>query len=118
MSAPRFNAALPAPAAWEMLPPALRSELKNSRRKMEPIAAVLSPMLTVEEAYLLAKFIKGLSAEARLYLGWVPTVGTDENFPQNRKGNPLGPVKFTIRARRSARTAAASRKCSSISRGK
>jgi NADH-quinone oxidoreductase subunit G len=33
-----------------------------------------------------------------LYLGWVPTVGRDENFPQDRKGNPLGTVKFTIRA--------------------
>jgi NADH-quinone oxidoreductase subunit G len=55
-------------------------------------------MLTVEEAFLLAKFIKGLSADAKLYLGWVPTVGKDQNFPQDRQGNPLGPVKFTIRA--------------------
>ena len=55
-------------------------------------------MLTVEEAFLLAKFIKGISARATLYLGWVPTVGKDENFPQDRKGNPVGAVKFTIRA--------------------
>jgi NADH-quinone oxidoreductase subunit G len=55
-------------------------------------------MLTVEEAYLLAMFIKSLSTDARLYLGWVPNFGQDEKFPQDRKGNPVGPVKFTIRA--------------------
>jgi len=72
--------------------------VKTARAAGDSVAAVLSPMLTVEEAYLLAKFIKGLSADARLYLGWVPVVGADEHFPQDRKGKPLGPVKFTIRA--------------------
>src|SRR5439155_2820814 len=77
----------------------LRSELAAiAKSNGNAIAAVLSPMLTVEEAFLFAKFIKGLSADATLYLGWVPTVGKDENFPQDRKGNPIGPVKFTIRA--------------------
>jgi NADH-quinone oxidoreductase subunit G len=86
-------------AAWESVLPALRGELtKVAMDDGASIAAVLSPMLTVEEAFLLAKFIRGLSAHARLYLGWVPVVGKDENYPQDRKGKPLGTVKFTIRA--------------------
>jgi NADH-quinone oxidoreductase subunit G len=85
--------------AWENVVATLRSELKDAAKADGgSIAAVLSPMLTVEEGFLLAKFIKGLSADARLYLGWVPTMGTDEHFPQDRKGKPIGPVKFTIRA--------------------
>ena len=86
-----------AASAWETAIPTLRSELTDAAKK-GAIAAVLSPMLTVEEAFLLAKFIKGLSPKATLYLGWVPTVGKDEQFPQDRKGNPVGAVKFTIRA--------------------
>ena len=87
------------PMAWETLLPTLRTEWQNAARtNSKGLGAVLSPMLTCEEAYLLAKFMKGLSADARLYLGWVPHVGTDETFPRNRKGMPTGPVKFTIRA--------------------
>jgi NADH-quinone oxidoreductase subunit G len=83
-------------SAWESVIPALRGEMTAAAKGN--IAAVLSPMLTVEEAFLLAKWIKGLSADAKLYLGWVPIVGKDQNFPQDRQGNPRGAVKFTIRA--------------------
>ena len=95
----QLNGSPKAPAAWETTVATLRTELTAlAKEQGSAIAAVISPMLTVEEAFLLAKFIKGLSADAKLYLGWVPTVGADENFPQDRKGNPLGAVKFTIRA--------------------
>ncbi|HLA84510.1 MAG TPA: 2Fe-2S iron-sulfur cluster-binding protein [Thermoguttaceae bacterium] len=53
-----------------------------------PIAAVLSPFLTVEEAYLLATYVRGIDPEATLVLGPVPTASQDETF---RGG-------FTIRA--------------------
>jgi NADH-quinone oxidoreductase subunit G len=59
---------------------------------------VLSPFLTCEEAYLLAKFAKGLSPEVRLALGRVPVDGQDDTYPKDRRGNPLQPVRFTIRA--------------------
>jgi NADH-quinone oxidoreductase subunit G len=85
------------PAAWESAIPLLRGELTKAAKE-GTVAGVLSPMLTVEEAYLLAKFIKSLSADAKLYLGWVPVVGADEQFPQDRHGKPVGPVKFTIHA--------------------
>ena len=95
----QLNGSARSPAAWEAAIPTLRSELTGiAKDNGGAVAGVISPMLTVEEAFLLAKFIKGLSADARLYLGWVPTVGQDENFPHDRKGNPLGAVKFTIRA--------------------
>ncbi len=62
------------------------------------VVAVLSPFLTCEEAYLLAKFIRGLSPFARLALGPVPVVGEDDTYPKDRRGRPVQPVKFTIRA--------------------
>jgi NADH-quinone oxidoreductase subunit G len=62
------------------------------------VAGVLSPFLTCEEAYLLAKFLKGLSPQVRLALGPVPIVGMDDTYPKDRRGRPIHPVKFTIRA--------------------
>ncbi len=59
---------------------------------------VLSPYLTCEEAYLLAKFARGLAPEVGLYLGWVPVQGEDDTYPKDRQGKPVQPVKFTIRA--------------------
>jgi NADH-quinone oxidoreductase subunit G len=63
-----------------------------------PIAGILSPFLTCEEAYLLAKYLKGLSSEVSLALGPAPVVGEDDTFPKNVHGEPMQPVKFTIRA--------------------
>ena len=62
------------------------------------VAGVLSPFLTCEEAFLLAKFLKGLNAQVRLALGPVPVVGEDDAYPKDRRGRPVQPVKFTIRA--------------------
>jgi NADH-quinone oxidoreductase subunit G len=44
------------------------------------LAGVLSPHLTVEEAYLLARYLRQLDSEAALALGPVPIVGQDERF--------------------------------------
>jgi NADH-quinone oxidoreductase subunit G len=62
---------------WTRLPEELAGRLGQPGR----LAAVVSPYLTVEEAYLLGKFVRGLDAEALLVLGPVPTVGQDERFP-------------------------------------
>lgn len=82
---------------WENVIPTLRREL-TAAAQAGAVGAVLSPYLTCEEAYLLARFMKGLAPEARLYLGWVPIDGQDDTYPKDRKGNPVQPVKFTIRA--------------------
>jgi NADH-quinone oxidoreductase subunit G len=86
-------------ADWEPVLSSICRELGMAAKKdASSVAAVLSPFLTCEEAYLLAKFFKNLSGQVRLYLGWMPIVGEDDRFPKDRKGNPIEPVKFTIRA--------------------
>ncbi|HUY34436.1 MAG TPA: 2Fe-2S iron-sulfur cluster-binding protein [Pirellulales bacterium] len=69
---------------WGVLANELRASLSSAGR----LGAVVSPHLTVEEAYLLAKYIRELDPEAVLALGPVPTVGHDERFKSG----------FTIRA--------------------
>ncbi len=59
---------------------------------------VLSPFLTVEEAYALGTAFKKLNKELRLALGPVPVVGEDDHYPKNVKGEHVPPTKFTIRA--------------------
>jgi NADH-quinone oxidoreductase subunit G len=54
--------------------------------------------MTVEEAYLLADFLKSLSGEVTLAMGPVRIEGKDDQFPKDVKGNVVEPVKFTIRA--------------------
>lgn len=74
----------PAAIEWS----ALLQEMDAALRKAGKLAAVLSPHLTVEEAYLLAKYIRSVDAEAFLAVGHIPVVGQDETFPAG----------FTIRA--------------------
>jgi NADH-quinone oxidoreductase subunit G len=84
---------------WAEIVPSIRTALQNTAQK-DPagVVGVLSPFLTCEEAYLLAKFLKGLSNQVRLALGPVPIVGEDDTYPKDRRGHPIQPVKFTIRA--------------------
>ncbi|MCE2751194.1 MAG: 2Fe-2S iron-sulfur cluster-binding protein [Pirellula sp.] len=49
---------------------------------------VLSPFMTVEEAYLLASYIKGIDARTKLTLGPVPVVGSDDPAPLRGLGHP------------------------------
>lgn len=62
--------------------------------------AVFSPMMTVEEAYMLAKFLRSGSAKPVLALGPVPVIGEDDRYPKNHKGEAPAAekTKFTIRA--------------------
>ena len=56
--------------------------------------------MTVEEAYLLSSYLKGIDSRVKLTLGPVPVVGSDDLYPKGPKGEPpaAGKVKFTIRA--------------------
>ncbi|HXG12369.1 MAG TPA: molybdopterin-dependent oxidoreductase [Gemmataceae bacterium] len=84
---------------WKKAVSAVREELRQAAaRDGSAVAGVLSPFLTCEEAYLLARFLKGLSGEVRLALGPVPVIGEDDTYPKDSKGRPVQPVKFTIRA--------------------
>jgi NADH-quinone oxidoreductase subunit G len=46
------------------------------------VAAVLSPMMSCEEAWLLAKFIREVAPESTLVPGYVPIEGEDRVFPK------------------------------------
>jgi len=84
---------------WANVLPELRQRFADAAHtNANGVAAVLSPFLTCEEAFLLAKYLKGLSRETRLYLGPVPIVGEDDTYPKDRRGRPIEPVKFTIRS--------------------
>jgi NADH-quinone oxidoreductase subunit G len=61
---------------WSEVPRELAGLLSGKR-----LAAVLSPQLTVEEAYLLARYLRSIDGSAFLAMGWVPRDGTDEKFP-------------------------------------
>ncbi|MCS6853073.1 MAG: 2Fe-2S iron-sulfur cluster-binding protein [Gemmataceae bacterium] len=87
------------PADWPSLLATLRRELRAAaQRRSWAVVAMLSPFLTCEEAFLLAKYFKGLSEQVRLVLGPVPIVGEDDTYPKDARGRPVQPVKFTIRA--------------------
>jgi NADH-quinone oxidoreductase subunit G len=84
---------------WPEVYTRLKADLaRAATRDASAVAGVLSPFLTCEEAFLLAKYLKGLSGQVRLALGPVPVAGEDDTYPKDRKGRPVQPVKFTIRA--------------------
>jgi len=83
------------PTPWMQLLPLLKQEITGSASSL---SAVLSPFLTVEEAFLYATLFKGLSQDVKLVLGPVPMVGQDDSYPKDVRGNAVEPVKFTIRA--------------------
>jgi NADH-quinone oxidoreductase subunit G len=82
---------------WDVVLAAARSALEAAARDGK-IAAVFSPWMTVEEAYLLASYLKVISSDATLALGPVRVVGEDDQYPKDVHGNAIEPVKFTIRA--------------------
>lgn len=62
---------------WHGLPEELKNKLSSAGR----LGGVFSPMLTVEEAYLLAKLLRSLDPQAVLAMGPVPVAGEDKKFP-------------------------------------
>ena len=61
---------------WSVVVPELDAKLRQARR----LAVVLSPHLTVEEAYSLSVHVRDIDPAATLVLGPVPVVGEDEKF--------------------------------------
>lgn len=69
-----------------------------AQKEAGKVFGVFSPFLTSEEAYLLAKYLKGINPAITLALGPVPVVGEDDQYPKDIHGKPKANVKFTIRA--------------------
>ncbi|MFO0848920.1 MAG: molybdopterin-dependent oxidoreductase [Gemmataceae bacterium] len=84
------------PTPWSDLTPKLRTAFADAAKAKGGVVGVLSPFLTVEEAFLFATYFKSLGG--RLALGPVPTVGADDHYPKDVRGNHVPPAKFTIRA--------------------
>jgi NADH-quinone oxidoreductase subunit G len=77
----------------------VRESLKQLAKKNgQSIAAVFSPWMTCEDAYLLASWLKKLSPKVRLAMAPIPVEGEDDRYPKNWRGEPMEPTRFTIRA--------------------
>lgn len=84
---------------WDIVLPATRSALETTiKAAPKKFAALISPWATVEEASLLAKYLKGVSPDVTLALGTARRIGEDDRYPKNVHGQPSEPTKFTIRA--------------------
>ena len=74
---------------WEFLEwSSLSEELDGTLKQANRLAFVVSPFLTVEEAYLMVSYVRAVQPDACCVLGQVPLNGEDERFPGG----------FTIRA--------------------
>lgn len=86
---------------WKDVLATTRTKIKEAiKTDARGFVAVLSPFMTVEEAYLLSSYLKQLDSRVRLVMGPVPMVGADDMYPKGPKGEAPEPgrVKFTIRA--------------------
>jgi NADH-quinone oxidoreductase subunit G len=84
---------------WDGVLPSARSALSSAvQRNAKSVAVVFSPWMTVEEAFMLAKFAKSLSPDVTLALMPTRYEGEDDTYPKDVHGKPVQPVKFTIRA--------------------
>ncbi|MCU0704288.1 MAG: molybdopterin-dependent oxidoreductase [Fimbriiglobus sp.] len=91
----KLKAAPLGPAFPSMLKKLVEDALYVTGKKA---VVVLSPFLTVEEAFALGTAFKGINKDVRLVLGPVPVVGEDDHYPKNAKGEHVPPAKFTIHA--------------------
>ena len=83
---------------WETVIASLQEALTKAGNSEKGLAAVLSPWMTVEEAFMLAEYLRSLSDNVTLAMGPVHVVGEDDNYPKDIHGRPIEPAKFTIRA--------------------
>ena len=60
------------------------------------VAGLFSPFLTVEEAYLLARYLKGLSPANVLAMGPIPRRGTDQTYQPDQTQGRTGDTSFVV----------------------
>lgn len=72
------------PLSWEELPGLVRERLRGAAAEQQGarVAVVLSPMMSCEEAWLLARFARSIAPQAVLVRGPVPVLGSDVVFPK------------------------------------
>jgi len=84
---------------WESIAETVRVRFKQevAGHGSEKVAAVLSPMMSCEEAWMLVEFIRRVAPESVLVMGYVPVEGTEQRFPT---GASNGQARFVIRPER------------------
>jgi NADH-quinone oxidoreductase subunit G len=78
---------------------ALRAAGQGLKRVAEQggaVVGVLSPFLTVEEAFLMATYLKGLGPKVVLTLGPVPVRGQDQTFRPDQHLGRTGDTSFVV----------------------
>jgi NADH-quinone oxidoreductase subunit G len=85
-----------APAPVDRALKAVDQKLKEIAAAGELIAGMLSPFLTVEEAYLLCGYLKQLSPLSVLAMGPVPSRGADQTFRPDTITGRTGDVSFVV----------------------
>ena len=90
---------------WSSLPELARFRFERvaAEAGAAKVAALLSPFMSCEEAWLLVRFIRDVAPDATLAMGPVPVEGEDEAFPKRpnvdtSKSQDKNAVRFTIRA--------------------
>lgn len=84
---------------WGLVLPSVRQAIKDAVKKAPgKFAAIISPWATIEEAYLLAQWLKSLSIQVHLTQLPARVVGEDDCYPKDVHGKPAEKVRFTIRA--------------------
>jgi predicted molibdopterin-dependent oxidoreductase YjgC len=80
---------------WEDIPEIVRYRLEEHvhEKGAANVAAVLSPFMACEEAWLLTRFVREIAPQAVLAMGPVTMEGEDQHFPVGAKGDA---VRFTI----------------------
>jgi NADH-quinone oxidoreductase subunit G len=73
-----------------------RDALETIAREAGLIAGVVSPFLTVEEAYLMASYLKHLNPANVLALGPVPVAGEDFTYTPDQHAGRTGDTSFVV----------------------
>ncbi len=71
------------PTRWPVVQEQIRAQLNTvASDGGSRVAIVLSPMMSCEEAWLLASFVRQSAPQATFVIGYVPVEGTDQTFPK------------------------------------
>lgn len=74
----------------------VREGFKSLAREGGAIAGILSPFVTVEEAFSFASYLKAIHPAVVLALGPVPTTGEDVTFTPDQHSGRTGDTSFVI----------------------
>ncbi|MGL4512335.1 MAG: molybdopterin-dependent oxidoreductase [Lacipirellulaceae bacterium] len=84
---------------WDDILPALRRAFEQAAAKApDRVGVLLSPWMTVEEAYLLTDWVTTIAPGALVAVAAPRVEGVDDRYPKGRDGQPVEPIRFTIRA--------------------